>query len=328
MAGYGVKTVSFALNDAGNFHEFILKTWGLLLDNIHLLFSMNLNHVLFTNAGALFIMMLIPWRNRRDVVFKILAVVFIIGQFLCGIIIEFRIWYEILPLGWMVISEALSSRCPIIMGGQSGPGQGQPDPVADDRTSRVLKGSYWLMIGALLVLALGICALSDNEPALAGNRSQNSAVEVSTNGLANKLSGDSEFQASMELAGQLEKAGKFEQAIQQYREAVRLNPNDASALNNLAWALAANPRPELRDGREAVRLANKAVVLSDHQQPIFMGTLAAAYAEDGQFSKAVEMAEKARDLALMKDQKDVAAKNEQLLKLYSAGKAVGTTNVP
>lgn len=156
MAGYGVKTMFFALNNSGNFHELVLKTWALFAGNIRLLFSLHLNHVLFTNAGALLLMMLIPWRTRRDVVFKILAVVFIIGQFLCGIIIEFRVWYEILPLGWMVISETLSNRYSLCIEGRTGPGRLPTCPVGDDRNSQVLKGSYWLMIGGLLLLALAI----------------------------------------------------------------------------------------------------------------------------------------------------------------------------
>jgi Flp pilus assembly protein TadD len=137
-----------------------------------------------------------------------------------------------------------------------------------------------------------------------------------------------ELQTRMELAIQLDKAGKFAEAVQAYREAVRLHPNDPVALNNLAWSLAANSRQELRNGREAVQLASKAVELTGQQQPVFIGTLAAAYAEDGQFAKAVEMANRARDIALLKRQPEVAAINEQLLKLYSAGKAVGLTNGP
>jgi hypothetical protein len=156
MAGYGVKTMFFALNNSGNSHELAHKTWSLLVHNLHLLFSLNLNHVLFTNAGALLIMMLIPWRNRRDVVFKILAVAFIIGQFLCGSIIEFRIWYEILPLGWMVISETISNRYRMVWDSQAAPDVLPPHPVANDRTARVLKGSYWLMISVGLVLALAL----------------------------------------------------------------------------------------------------------------------------------------------------------------------------
>ena len=77
-----------------------------------------------------------------------------------------------------------------------------------------------------------------------------------------------------------------------------------------------------------MQLASKAVELTGQQQPVFIGTLAAAYAEDGQFAKAVEMANRARDIALLKRQPEVAAINEQLLKLYSAGKAVGLTNGP
>jgi hypothetical protein len=128
----------------------------LLVLNIHRLFSLNLNQVLFANAGALLIMMLIPWRSRRDVVFKILAVVFIIGQFLCGSIIEFRIWYEILPLGWMVISETISNRYRMVWDRQVAPDTLPPHPVANDRTTRVLKGSYWLMMSVWLGLALAL----------------------------------------------------------------------------------------------------------------------------------------------------------------------------
>jgi hypothetical protein len=40
------------------------------------------------------------------------------------------------------------------------------------------------------------------------------------------------------------------------------------------------------------------------------------------------MAKKARDTALSKGQPEVAAINDQLLKLYSAGKAIRSTNRP
>jgi hypothetical protein len=161
MAVYGVHTMLFALNNTGSIHDLIFKTWSVLTDNVQLLFSPTLNHVVFTNTGALVIMMLIPWRNRRDVVFKILAMVFIVGQFLCGIIIEFRIWYEILPLGWMVISETLSSRFPMVLDGQTGSRILQPDSATVHRTNRVMKGSYWLILGALLTVLVAILIVSD-----------------------------------------------------------------------------------------------------------------------------------------------------------------------
>src|SRR5208283_4014985 len=78
-------------------------------------------------------------------------------------------------------------------------------------------------------------------------------------------------------------SGRTREAVVQYREALRLNPNLAGALNNLAWILASNPDDELRNGAEAVRLAERACELTHYGQPVFIGTLAAAYAEAGRF---------------------------------------------
>jgi len=114
--------------------------------------------------------------------------------------------------------------------------------------------------------------------------------------------------------------GRTREAVAQYREALRLNPNLARALNNLAWVLAASPDDELRNGAEAVRLAERACKLTHYDEPLFIGTLAAAYAESGRFPEAATTAEKAEQLATSAGLTDVAAKNRQLLELYHAGK--------
>ena len=101
------------------------------------------------------------------------------------------------------------------------------------------------------------------------------------------------FHLGMTL-GQL---GRTREAVAQYREALRLNPNLAGALNKLAWALATSPDDELRNGAEAVRLAERACELTHYGEPLFIGTLAAAYAEAGRFPEAVTTAEKAEQLA-------------------------------
>jgi hypothetical protein len=93
------------------------------------------------------------------------------------------------------------------------------------------------------------------------------------------------------------------------------------ALNNLAWLLAANRDAAVRNGAEAVNLAERACKLSDYKTPVFIGTLAAAYAEAGRFGDAVTTAEKARDLALAAGEKVTADKNSELLELYRAGRA-------
>jgi len=114
--------------------------------------------------------------------------------------------------------------------------------------------------------------------------------------------------------------GRSREAVTQYREALRLNPDLAGALNNLAWVLAASPDDELRNGAEAVRLAEHACELTHYREPLLIGTLAAAYAEAGRFPEAVTMAEKAEQLATGAGLTAVAAKNRQLLELYRAHK--------
>jgi len=118
----------------------------------------------------------------------------------------------------------------------------------------------------------------------------------------------------------LEQSGRTREAVTEYREALRLNPNFLGALNNLAWILAASPDDQLRNGVEAVQLAEHACGLTHYGQPFFIGTLAAAYAEAGRFPEAISTAEKAEQLAADAGLRAVAAKNRQLLELYRAGK--------
>jgi len=114
--------------------------------------------------------------------------------------------------------------------------------------------------------------------------------------------------------------GHARTAIDHYQQALTLKPDMIEALNNLAWTLAANSEADIRNGAEAVRLAERACELSQQREPVLLGTLAAAYAEAGRFADAVRTAEKARDLATAAGQKDVAQKNAQLLESYRAGK--------
>ncbi len=78
----------------------------------------------------------------------------------------------------------------------------------------------------------------------------------------------------------------FDRAIADYEQALKLNPDLASALNSLAWEFATMPLPDRRDGRRAVDLAERALVL-DEREPGFLDTAAAAYAEAGRFADAV-----------------------------------------
>jgi Flp pilus assembly protein TadD len=122
------------------------------------------------------------------------------------------------------------------------------------------------------------------------------------------------------LALVLEAQGHTDQAIACYREGLRLRPGQMETANNLAWILATTPDVKLRDGSEAVRLAQQACEWSGYQQPVVVGTLAAAYAEAGRFPEAVATAERAIALATAAGQPALVERNRQLLDLYRAGK--------
>lgn len=100
-----------------------------------------------------------------------------------------------------------------------------------------------------------------------------------------------------------------------------LKPDRVEVLNNLAWILASTSNESLRNGPEAVKLAEHACELTQRREPLLLGTLAAAYAAAGRFTDAVQTAEQARDNAVAAGQNDVAGKNRQLLELYRTGKA-------
>jgi tetratricopeptide (TPR) repeat protein len=118
----------------------------------------------------------------------------------------------------------------------------------------------------------------------------------------------------------LDSQGQAEEAVVHYREAVRLSPNTALYLNDLAWLRATNPKAELRDGAEAVRLAELACELSGGKEARFWGTLDAAYAEAGRFADAQATAAKTRELALASREPELAGQAEQRMALYRAGK--------
>lgn len=87
--------------------------------------------------------------------------------------------------------------------------------------------------------------------------------------------------------------GQYRSAYLDYARVVELSPRDVLACNNLAWLLATCPEARFRDGKEAVEYATKACELTGWKNPMYFDTLAAAYAEDGQFDKAVSWQEKA-----------------------------------
>jgi tetratricopeptide (TPR) repeat protein len=91
--------------------------------------------------------------------------------------------------------------------------------------------------------------------------------------------------------------GNRMEARAEWRVALQSDPDNVRVLNNLSWLLSTAPEPALRSGAEAVRLASHGVELTHGQDPMLLGTLAAAYAEAGDFDKAVATERQAVDTA-------------------------------
>ena len=80
--------------------------------------------------------------------------------------------------------------------------------------------------------------------------------------------------------------GRHAEAISIYEKALEIRPDDSGVLNNLAWVLATSPKDDLRDGKRAIKLATKAAEETDYKTGYILSTLAAAYAETGDFETA------------------------------------------
>jgi protein O-mannosyl-transferase len=112
--------------------------------------------------------------------------------------------------------------------------------------------------------------------------------------------------------------GDVRAGIEQWEISLQIDPNDGNALNNLAWVLATCPADAIRDGKPAVELAVKATTLPSGDVPIVLRTLAAAYAELGDFSKAIDTAQHAADLATAQNNTSLLATLRHEIELYQA----------
>ena len=122
------------------------------------------------------------------------------------------------------------------------------------------------------------------------------------------------------LAVNLTRLGRVEEAIAQYSELLRQDPNDLDALNNIAWIRATHADPRHRDGAQAVRLAERAVAGSEEPLAVLYSTLAASYAEAGRFPDAVRAGARAVELARSERDSLAGARYAEQLACYRSGR--------
>lgn len=173
-----------------------------------------------------------------------------------------------------------------------------------------------------LLSQLGTFYMVDSQP--------RKAIEV----LSRVLEQDSDnFRALRFRADAYLNVGQHAEAIADFERALVLDGEDESLLNNFAWVLATSPDDKLRDGARAIKLATKASELTGHETPHILSTLAAAYAETGDFEtakkwsrQAVELSQKEVDAAASEDERaKLTADRDQLQKelaSYEAGQPV------
>jgi tetratricopeptide (TPR) repeat protein len=87
------------------------------------------------------------------------------------------------------------------------------------------------------------------------------------------------------------------EAVKVFEEVIKEDPTDKTTLNNLSWLLSTSPIDLVRNGKRALELAERACELTDYKVSYILSTLAAAYAETGDFKKAIEFSQKSIDLS-------------------------------
>jgi tetratricopeptide (TPR) repeat protein len=122
--------------------------------------------------------------------------------------------------------------------------------------------------------------------------------------------------ARTNLALLLERRGRYRESSKFLRDGLVHSPDQPVLLFHLSWLLATAPDPSVRNGLEALALAEQLQVVTGGQNPQALDALAAAYAEAGRFEDAIETGEQASRLAAPLGNQDLANQIDERLELY------------
>lgn len=134
------------------------------------------------------------------------------------------------------------------------------------------------------------------------------AVEINPDSATNRL----------DLGNALYMLGRIPEALTEWRAGLRSDPNSLPLLGQTAWVLATSPEASVRNGSEALELAERAERASEGNNPAILDTLGAAYAEAGRFPEAVAAARRALSLATALQAQPLAEEIKARMALYEA----------
>lgn len=112
--------------------------------------------------------------------------------------------------------------------------------------------------------------------------------------------------------------GQYSEAVDGLYKTINDDPTVVSSLNLLAWIKATCPDATIRRGHEAIALAKRACDITRWKRPEHIDTLAASYAETGDFKNAVKFQEQA--LAIRELTNPTDGEMEERLSLYKQSK--------
>jgi tetratricopeptide (TPR) repeat protein len=151
---------------------------------------------------------------------------------------------------------------------------------------------------------------------LSGDKRPRKAIELLTS-IIDSISADAD-KDDREVRGEaigargnaLLSIGKHAEAVKDFEEVLKLDPEDTNVLNNYAWVLATSPDDAVRNADRSIELGTKACDLTKYEKPHILSTLASGYAEKGDFETAKKWSSKAVELGSKDEMIDEQLKKE------------------
>ena len=148
--------------------------------------------------------------------------------------------------------------------------------------------------------------LAQHEPRQGAEHAFTTATEVSPDLLV----------ARAALASLMQVQGRVGDALQQYEEMRKRQPNNPLILNDIAWILASSDDPQIRNPAKAIELAQQACELTNYRMAPILDTLATSFASADRYDDAVRTLEQAIELARTSGSDQSIAKLREKLRQY------------